>query len=54
LPGNARERGVNVLDKIRQVVHGDAIVADMGRDNVGGKSQQSVFGTFDVGHFASS
>jgi hypothetical protein len=41
---------VNVLDKIRQVVHGNAIIADMGGDNVGGQSQQGVIGAFNVGH----
>jgi hypothetical protein len=41
---------VNVLDKVRQVVHGDAIIADMGGDNVGRQSQQVVIGAFNVGH----
>jgi hypothetical protein len=41
---------MNVLNEVRKVVHGDAIIADMGRDDVGGKCQQHVFGSFIVGH----
>ena len=41
---------MDVLDEIRQVVDGDAVVADVRGDNVGGQRQQRVFGTFIVGH----
>jgi hypothetical protein len=41
---------VNVLDQQRQVIHCNAIVADMGSDDVGSQGEQSVVGTFICGH----
>jgi hypothetical protein len=40
---------MHVLNEMRKVVDGDAIVADVRGDDIGGKSQQRVFG-FIVGH----
>jgi hypothetical protein len=45
---------VNVLDQVRQVIDGNAIVADVGCDNIGGQRKQRVFGTFIIGHLCIS
>ena len=41
---------MHVLDKIGQVVDGNAIVADVRSDNVGSQSEQSVLRNFIIVH----
>src|SRR6185503_7677813 len=49
-PRNAVQRGVDVLNQGRQVIDGNTVVADVSGDDVGGKSQQSIFGTLIFKH----
>ena len=39
------KRRMHILDEGREVVDGNAVVADVGSDDVGGESQQRFFGT---------
>jgi hypothetical protein len=41
---------VNILNESRQVIDGNAVVADVRRDDVCGQREQSVFGTFIIKH----
>ncbi len=41
---------MHVLNEIRQVIHGNAVVADVGRDNVRGERQKRVFRAFRSVH----
>ena len=52
--GNAGQGRVHVLNEVRQVVYGDAIIAHVGGDDVRGKRKKRVFRVLKFSHKTSS
>ena len=54
LSRDAGQSRMHVLDKVRQVVDGDAVVADVRGDDVCRERKQRLFSVFKFGHSMSS